>query len=270
MIQGPISPPLASIPNLALQVSYKGTSGEKAAFQLAGTRLAVLPGTGVFQTGKICLPETSKGMTQTALFGILLPFGNGSVGCGMHSKDFLFDDMQFVSDATCAATAWVPDGGFERTDPIPMWDGAFSNNGAAAGVAAATVDPVAANAHAGTRSLKLVNNVGCGFSGATFGIGVPPSVGSAGPALTFFYKAPLLTSSNVTVTAGTGASGNLPAAAGYTQVQICLDPTTAGQTIPVLINMTGNGTLGCQQVYTTESIWFDDFTVGTNAACQAD
>jgi hypothetical protein len=270
MIQGPISPPLTSIPNLAMQLSYKGTSGEKATVQIAGTRLAVLPGTGVFQTGKVCLPETSKGMTETAVIGILLPFGSGGVGCGMHTKDFLIDDMQFVSDATCAATAWIPDGGFERTDPIPMWDGAISNNGAAGGLAAAAVDAAAANAHGGTHSLKLVNNVGCGSSAATFAVGVPPSAGTSGPALTFFYKAPLLTSSNVTVTAGTGASGNLAAANAYTQVQICLDPTTAGQTIPVLINMTGNGTLGCSQVYTAESIWFDDFAVGTNAACQGD
>ena len=269
-LQGPISPPLVSLPNLALQLSYKGTTGERLTVELAGTRIASLPGTGAFQTGKICLPEMSKGMTLTALFGLVFPFSSGGVGCGAYAKEFWIDDLQFVSDATCAATAWVPDGGFERTDPALMWDGSISNNGVAAGAAAVAVDAVAANAHGGARSLKVTNNVGCGFAAATFPIAVPPSAGTSGPALTFYYKAPTLSSSNVTVTAGTGASGTLTAAAGYTQVQICLDPTTAGQIIPVVINMTGNSTLGCSQVYTTESVWFDDVAVGTNAACQGD
>jgi hypothetical protein len=271
MIQGLISPPLTSLPNLALQLNYKGTSGQKATIELAGTRIASLNGTGAYQAAKICLPEMSKGMTQTLLMGIVFPFGGNGVGCGgMIPHDFLFDDLQLVTDATCPATAWVPDGGFERTDPGAMWDGIFFNNGVAAGVESVAVDATAANAHGGTHALKLVNNVGCGYADATFPISVPPSVGTAGPALTFYYKAPTLTSSNVTVTATNGTSGALPAAAGYTLATVCLDPTNAGQIVPVVITMTGNSTLGCSQTYTAESIWFDDFSVGTSASCQGD
>jgi len=188
----------------------------------------------------------------------------------MLTRDFLFDDLQLVTDATCPAAAWVPDGGFERTDAGAMWDGIFFNNGVASGVESVGIDATAANAHAGTHSLKLVNNIGCGYADATFPISVPPSAGTSGPALTFYYKASPLASSSVTLTAGTGTSGALVAAAAYTQVTVCLDPTTAGQIIPVLIHMTGGSGLGCSQVYTTESIWFDDFAVGTNAACQGD
>ena len=269
LLQGPVSPPLASIPNLALQLSAKGTLGEKGTIQIAGTRIGALTGTGAFQTAKICLPEMTKGMTQTLAFGIMLPI-SGGVGCGMHPKDFVFDDLTLVTDATCPATAWVPDPGFERTDPGSMWDSAISNNGAAGGAAAVAIDATAANAHAGTHSLKLTNNVGCGNATATFPISIPPSAGTAGPALTFYYRAPTLTSSNVTVTASTGTSGALVAAANYTAVTVCLDPTTAGQIVPVMLNATGNSTLGCSQVYTAESVWFDDFSVGTSTSCQGD
>jgi len=269
MVQGPISPPFTSIPNLAVQVSYKGTAGERMAFEMNGLRIAVLPGNGAQQTGKVCLLESNKGMTQTALLGLLSPIAGG-VGCGPHAKDFVFDDLQFVSDPTCPATAWIPDGGFERTDPAAMWDSVISNNGVATGAAAVSVDATAANAHAGTHSLKLMNNVYCGNADALFPFAVPPSAAGAGPALTFFYKAPTLTSA-VAVSAASGTTGNLPAAAAYTQVQVCLDPTTAGQTSSVLITMTGaQGGGGCSATYPTESIWFDDFAVGTSASCPAD
>jgi hypothetical protein len=268
-LAGPISPPFTSIANLALQVSYKGTAGEKMAFEMNGVRMAVFPASGAQQVGKACLLETNKGMTQTALLGIVLPFAGG-VGCGAHSKDFVFDDLQFVSDPTCPTTAWVPDGGFERTDPSAMWDSVISNNGVATGVASVSVDATAANAHGGTHSLKLVNNVYCGNADATFPIAVPPSASGAGPVLTFFYKAPTLTSV-VTVNAGPGStSATLAASAGYAQMQICLDPTIAGQTSAVTITMTGSSAGGCSATYPAESVWFDDFAVGTSATCQAD
>ncbi len=268
-LAGPISPPFTSIANLALQVSYKGTAGEKATFEMNGVRMATFPANGTQQVGKACLLEFNKGMTQTALLGLVSPFAGG-VGCGPHTKDFVFDDLQFVSDPTCPATAWVPDGGFERTDPSAMWDSVISNNGVATGAAAVSVDATAANAHGGTHSLKLVNNVYCGNADATFPIAIPPSASGAGPVLTFFYKAPTLTSV-VTVNAGPGStSATLAAAAGYTQMQICLDPTIAGQTSAVTITMTGASGGGCSATYPTESIWFDDFAVGTSATCQAD
>jgi hypothetical protein len=268
-LAGPISPPFTSIANLALQVSYKGTAGEKATFEMNGVRMATFPGSGTQQVGKACLLETNKGMTQTALLGLVSPFAGG-VGCGAHTKDFVFDDLQFVSDPTCPTTAWVPDGGFERTDPSAMWDSVISNNNVATGAAAVSVDATAANAHGGTHSLKLVNNVYCGNADATFPIAVPPSASGAGPVLTFFYKAPTLTSV-VTVNAGPGStSATLAAAAGYTQMQICLDPTIAGQTSAVTITMTGSSAGGCSATYPTESIWFDDFAVATSPTCQAD
>jgi hypothetical protein len=268
-VAGPISPPFTSIANLALQVGYKGTAGEKMVFEMNGVRMAVFPANGTQQVGKACLLEANKGMTQTALLGIVSPFAGG-VGCGAHTKDFVFDDLQFVSDPTCPTTAWVSDGGFERTDPAAMWDSVISNNGVATGAAAVSVDATAANAHGGTHSLKLVNNVYCGNADATFPIAVPPSASGAGPVLTFFYKAPTLTSV-VTVNAGPGStSATLAAAAGYTQMQICLDPTIAGQTSAVSITMTGASGGGCSATYPTESIWFDDFALGTSPTCQAD
>jgi hypothetical protein len=34
--------------------------------------------------------------------------------------------------------------------------------------------------------------------------------------------------------------------------------------------MVGNGSIGCSVVYPAETFWFDDFSVGTSAACPTD
>lgn len=266
-----ISPPLASVPNLAVQLSYKGPVGASVTVEMGGVRVAALPGTGATVTGKFCLLEGNKGMTQDLLFGMLLPFGGGGVGCGgINTKDFVLDDLKFVTDTTCPAKAFVADGGFERTDPASAWDSLISNNGVATGVAAVGIDTTAANVHSGARALKMVNNVGCGYAQATLAATIPASAAGAGPALQFFYKAPVLTGSTFTVTAPGATTASLPAAAAYTMGQLCLDPTMAGQTVGVLLNLNGIGTAGCSATYAAETVWLDDFTVTTSASCPAD
>ena len=266
---GPISPPLSSIPNLALQVSYTGTAGEQMRVEVGGVPLAMLPASGAQQIGKVCLLESNKGMTQTAAFGWSAPPFVG-IGCGAHPVDLVFDDLRLVTDPSCPAAAWIPDGTFERTDPAIMWESAISNNGVAAGVASVGLDSTPGNVHGGANALKLVNNIACGYADVAFPIAVPPSNGAAGPALTFFYKAPVVTSSIVSVIAGSASLASLPAAASYTQSQLCLDPTTAGQTTTVLVKMDGGGSLGCSSVYPTETLWLDDVSVGTSASCPTD
>jgi hypothetical protein len=265
-----ISPPLSSIPNLALQLSYKGPVGASATVEMAGVRIAALPGTGATVTGKLCLLEGNKGMTQDLLFGMLLPFGGSGVGCGgINTRDFVIDDLKFVTDPNCPVAAYVADGGFERTDPASAWDWLISNNGVTTGAASVAIDTTPASVHGGARALKMVNNVGCGFAAATLAATVPPSAAGAGPALQFFYKAPTLTGSILNVTAG-GMTAALPAAAAYTMGQLCLDPTMAGQTLAVQLNLSGIGTLGCSATYAAEGAWFDDFSVTTSATCPAD
>ena len=237
---------------------------------MEGTRLAALPGTGAQATAKVCLLQASKGMTQHLTLAIRFPFGNGGVGCGAVAKDFVFDDVQFVNDPTCPATAYLADGGFERIDTSASFESSFSNNGVAAGAGSVTLDTTAANVHGGARALRMVNNVGCGNAAAGFAMAIPPSVAGAGPALQFYYKAPTLTNSTMTVSAGGATSGNLPAAAGYTLGTVCLDPTMAGQSVSVLLGLNGIGSVGCSVIYPTETVWLDDFTVTTSPACPAD
>ena len=103
---------------------------------------------------------------------------------------------------------------------------------------------------------------------AAFPATIPPSAGGAGPALQFFYKAPALTKSNLTVTAAGASSGNLPASAAYTRAQLCLDPSLAGEMVTVQLSIAGS-VAGVCSAQPSETAWFDDFTVTTSADCPA-
>ena len=265
-----ISPPL-SLPNLALQVRFKGTAGAAAQAWIDGATMAVLSGTGAQATANICLLESNKGMSQDLMLGLGLTWGPQALSCVAINRDFVFDDLKFVSDASCAATAYLGDGGFERTDPAAAWEASLESGGVPVEATGDTVgiDTTAANVHSGARALKMVNSDGCAVRQAAFAASVPPSASSAGPALAFFYKAPALTRSKLAVTAAGASSGDLAATADYTRAQICLDPAMAGQTITVELRLTGNGTDVCA-AQPTETAWFDDFAVTTSAACPVD
>jgi len=267
MITGPTSPPNA-LPNTAIQFSYKGTAGERLIIQQGGVPIASTLASGTQQVGKACLLESNKGMTQSTSFGIFL---NGSTGCGAYVKDFVIDDLAFVSDATCPATSLVPDPGFERVDPAGMWSPSISNNGVAAGVAFSGVSAVASEARSGSHSFKLVNNVGCGNAQVSFPITVGASGAAAGPALQFYYRAPALTSSSLTVTGNSGTALTVATVATtYAPQVLCLDPTTTGQTISVTMNLTNLSSIGCSVTYTAETVWIDDLSVTTDPSCPID
>jgi hypothetical protein len=268
-----ISPPL-SMPGLALQLRFKGTAGAAARVLVDNVTMAVLAGTGAQASATVCLLESNKGMSQDLMLGLgpdlsSLP-SSGSATCGPVTQDFVLDDLKLVSDASCPAAASLADGGFERTDPGVAWDTGLQNGGVPVEQTGDTVgvDATAANVHGGARALKMVNSDGCALRKAAFPATVPPSAGSAGPALQFFYKAPALSMSRLTVTAGGASSGNLAAAPAYTQAQVCLDPATAGQTVSVELTLAGAAPGVCA-LQPSETAWFDDFAVTTSAACPA-
>jgi hypothetical protein len=265
-----ISPPL-SLPNLALQIRFKGTAGDTAHALIDGAAMAVLSGTGAQATASICLLESNKGMSQDLTLGLGLTVLPQALSCVAVNRDFVFDDLKFVSDASCAASAYLADGGFERTDPAAAWDAALMSGGVLVETTGDTIgiDTTAANVHGGARALKMVNSDGCGVRTAAFAASVSPSASGAGPALAFFYKAPLLSKSKLVVTAAGASSGVLAAAADYTRAQICLDPTMAGQTVTVVLSLTGNAS-GLCTAQPAETAWFDDFAVTTSAACPVD
>ena len=267
-----ISPPL-SLPNLALQLRFRGTAGATARVLVDNLTTAVLTGTGAQVTGNVCLLESHKGMTQDLLLG-LGDFGfAGSLTCSTINQDFVLDDLTFVSDPSCPSTAYLADGGFERTDPGAAWDTTLLSDSVEPG-RVKTRDPIGidttpANVHSGQRALKIVNSDSCGANSATFAIAVPPPAPGAGPAVAFFYKAPAVTTSGMFVTVA-GVTITPPAAANYTRAQICLDPTMAGQTVMVEAGLGGRVTNGVCGSIPAETAWFDDFTVTTSAACPTD
>ena len=256
-----ISPPL-SVPNLALQFGFKGTAGATVSIVLDSLPLGMLSGTGAQASAHVCLLEANKGMTQPLALWLddVLSLASGTVlTCAATAHDFVVDDFKFVSDPSCATTSYVADGGFERTDAARAWDSTPQ----------AGIDMTAANVHGGQRAMKMVNTRSCGNEQVTFPVTVPPSATGAGPALQFFYKAPVLTNSTVSVTIqGFLASGQLPAATGYTRAQICLDPTWTGQSFTIAATLAGKQVGACVSI-PTETAWLDDFTATTSTDCPA-
>ena len=256
-VQGTLSVPMTEVPNLALSMSVTGTAGETLYVQLGGIEAGNVRGTGAKVTSHVCLNEAHKGMTipvklmTTYTQGLL----NGG-GCGAHTRDFVIDDLAFVTDATCAATSFVGDGGFERTDPGQVFFIAAGSNAGATGTAVIT--GTAASAHSGTHAFQ-------GTVGGSFGqayvhmpLAIPPSDANGGPAIKFWYMLPAATNSYTTT-----PSATLTASATYVQKTVCVDPILVGHVVPFVVNAQtvspGN----------TESIFVDDVTVGTDPSCLA-
>jgi hypothetical protein len=268
-LQGLISPPLAAIPNLAVQLAYHGTGAAPLQLALNGVVIGSVPAAGPgWSTARACVPEGLKGTTVQAALGIAgRAVGGGS--CAASATDFVVDDLRFVSDHTCPATAWLLDGDFERPDAAVAVQTSIDDQGRAGAQVFAGIDDTATHAFLGTHALKLSNDGALSEAVATFPVSIPPT-GSAtlatGPALTFWYKAPALASSSLNVQVGPVGSLTVTApAADYTQVRVCLDRTTGGQTGAVTITLAGAAT--ADSVYPVETVWLDDFAIGTSPAC---
>ena len=265
-----ISPPL-SMPNLALQVRFTGTAGAATTLSMDGVQMGVLRGSGTEVLGNICLPESSKGMTQDLELVLAADLGIGaSLACRPVRQDYVFDDLKFVSDPSCPSRAYLADGGFERTDPAAAWDSTYASDPLVTLTTGAIVDidTAAANVHSGNRALRMVNNNGCGVSWASTGATIPAALGGGGPVLQFFYKAPSLTNAALTVEVAGASSGHLLAASQYAPAQLCLPPAMAGQFATLKLTLAGNVSGVCAS-QPAETAWFDDFVMTTSTDCPA-
>jgi hypothetical protein len=265
-LQGLISPPLSAIPNLAIQLAFQGTGGAHLGLSLNGVMLESFPpGSSGWTTARACVPEGLKGMTVKAAVGILDP-GSYGLACSQVTGSFVFDDVQFVSDPSCPATAWLVDGDFERAGAATAVQTSTDDQGQADAQLFAGIDDAPQNAFSGTHALKLSNDRGSTSAVATFPISIPSSDPGAGLALTFWYRAPVLTSSLLKVQVASAASLRITSASdGYASVQVCLDRTTSGQTGAVTIKLAGDGT--SDLTYPTETVWLDQFTLVNTSAC---
>jgi hypothetical protein len=269
-LQELISPPLAAIPNLAVQLAYHGTGAAPLQIALNGIAIGSVPAAGAdWSTARACVPEGLKGTTVKAGIGIAAPSLLGA-SCGDAASDFVFDDVQFVSDPTCPPTAWLLDGDFERSGATTVQT-AIDDQGRAGAQVFAGIDDAPDDAFTGTHSLKLSNDSGFTSAVAAFPISIPPAGSGppgAGPALTFWYKVPTLASSSLNIQVGLAGSLHVTSPSGnYTAGRVCLDRITGGQTVAVTIKLAGNGTDGA--TYPAETVWLDGFSLGTSPACPA-
>ncbi|MGZ3438357.1 MAG: hypothetical protein ACXVDD_02530, partial [Polyangia bacterium] len=108
-------------PQVALSLLLKGTAGKAA---LVGEEANLAPwanlvGTGVFETPRVCVPEYAKGMALPLLLSTETPPGSCAT---LDMRDFVFDDLTFVTEPSCPATAFVIDPGFERYTAVAQWN----------------------------------------------------------------------------------------------------------------------------------------------------
>ncbi len=265
-LQALISPPLTSVPNLAVQLAFLGTGGARLGLSLNGVVLgSFAAGDAGWTTARSCVPEGLKGTTVKAAIGILDPASYGTV-CPQVTGAFVFDDVQFVSDPSCPTTAWLLDGDFERPGAETEVQTSVDSQGHGDAQVYAGLDDAPDHAFSGAHALKLSNGRGSTSAVATFPISIPPAAPGAGPALAFAYKAPVLSSSSLKIQVASAASVRITSpAADYAPVQICLDRTAGGQTGTVTIKLAGNGT--DDATYAPETVWLDQFAVVTSAAC---
>jgi hypothetical protein len=256
-IRGAVSIPAASVPNTALKVSYKSGSLTRTDVTVNGMVVGELGPQTNFGTGTICMPEWAKGGVQE--LGFTFPRYQQTCNTA-YQRSFTVDDLSWVSDATCAADARILDPGFERIDVARAWSLVTDSFG---GDVARTSD--AAVAKTGSGALRLDAFKACGGAWATTSITVPAPVGAAGPAVKFWYKAPVINSGTAF---STSPGTTLPATGSYTQAKVCLDPRRIGQSQLLTFSSRVLGVCTTAS-FPTQSAWFDDIEVTTDASCPA-
>ena len=214
------------------------------------------PGSATGVTTKYCMPASMRGGS----FTFASSFAVDGLCADVINAEAVYDSLKFVNDPTCGSDPAITDPGFESTGNALF--GAFSTVGAS--IARAANDP--ANAHSGSGVLQLSVNLTC--SGASFVANVvtPSSQGAAGPAVTFFYKAPTPVDYKLVATGFNFMQPALTYDNTYHQATLCLNPKLAGRNQQVSFGMSSvAGT--CNTQITAEQAFIDDLAVTTDPSC---
>jgi len=268
-IAGTMSLPTAEmVPNPALQVWSNGTSNAIASIGM-GRAQTYLPGTSHAGKTNICVPRWAQGTVQPLSFGFVET--QFTQTCTLENvRDFVFDDLTFVSDPACTANASLFDPGFEQvarapTSP-PFWSLQQYDDEPSARVEL-KVDPTFA--HAGDVAALLSISSACPGAGLMGNVTVPAPVGTAGPALKFWYKTSAITYAGLSATmSALSAVVALPAATDWTQARACLQPNLAGRPDVLTFGVAGSGG-DCTTAFTPETFAIDDVELTTDSACPA-
>jgi hypothetical protein len=264
-------PTAAMVPNAALRIWSKGTAGATAILSVGLTQttfMTELVGQDVGVTRDLCLPRWALGTVQP----ILLTFAQRSGICAPAPLDFVFDDLAFVSDPSCAANADVFDPGFELSLPgstmAPFWSPSTTQAPTpTSSVVEIKADPTFA--HSGTAAAFVAVSQTCGDAGLSGGVTVPQPKDGAGPALRFWYKTSALTSGIPTVEMmALPQPLTLAASPQWKQTTACLDPRLAGW--PDALHFDLDTSPGdCGLAFGPDTLAIDDVELTTDASCAA-
>ncbi|MBX3231036.1 MAG: hypothetical protein KIT84_36865 [Labilithrix sp.] len=237
-----LSVPGASMANPALRFTLRGTTGDRMAVEVGGTSIGAATGKNVFETLNACLPEWSRGLTLPLRFSPIR--ANGAACDAPNDAEFLIDDVEVVSDPTCADL--VDDGGFERTSSFSPWRTSFSGMG--------SFVRERSNPRSGAGYGVLQSD--CSSASLTQMVTIPdPAPGMGGPQLRYWYKA--FQSGPVKFS---GPAEMAPAST-WTLATACLDPKASDR--PYSLSFSLLGDTGC----TSASLHLDDVAIVHDRSC---
>jgi hypothetical protein len=270
-------PTRAMVPNPALRLWTKGTRNAVASVRIGPPLPAVsagasyVPGTNEATWTSVCLPRWAQGTVQPLQLGLV--DRHFTQRCeDVDTRDFLFDDLAFLSEPACA-DADLLDPGFEQVTlgraVAPAWTLQTYDDYPGSGVTLA-VD--ASAAHSGQVAAVFSASTPCPHASLANGVTIPLPEGDSGPALAFWYRAAAGTHTGLDV-----SMNALPAALvaptarpqAWTRIKACLDPRLAGR--PDLLRFSIVSQLGgtCADTFPPETFMIDDVELTTDASCPA-
>ena len=236
-------------------------AGEK----IIGSSTTTAVGTSINTT--LCIPPALEGTDALVSIG----FNPGSCAGGDPPLVADIDNIRFVDEPACGTDASIANPGFEAPGVISSFR---------TGSVAAIADP--ANAHTGNGVLRMSLNESCQTERFRTLVVVPPSAGSAGPALRFFYKQAPSVNFRLTAVAssaqeqhnvGVSYFGIGPALVydgAYHEAIVCLDPKLAGRGQVVTFRMfEPTQTAACYSTMPAEEAFVDDLSATTDPSCPA-
>jgi hypothetical protein len=235
------------------------------------TYLAVtqIPGTGASATQTICLPKWLRGTDHVLSFNMAQAAAN-PVCTNANARDFVFDDLAFVSDSRCTDTSNMYDNSFEwisqNLTTAPFWNVVqFPDTPGAT----AALKQNAATAHTGNVAAQLALTTLCASSSVWGSVTVPAGTTNAGPALHFWYRT-INTVANsipqVSMTALATSPMTLTTASGWTKFTACLQPALATRPDTLKFSISAVAGAACNAI-PAEYLWIDDVDLTPDASC---
>lgn len=253
-ISGSISIPEVAGKKVALSLSYKGSLGDSANVYLGPFSLGALKGLNAFETAKFCLPDATKGLAwplRIALPNVPAPSGfDCTTATG--TRDFIFDDLALVADATCPDAVPIADPTFdERPANTPQWVAESD------GISNAVIQ---AGGRAG-RAAVLSTAKYCHSASINSLLSMPEFDATEGYAIRFFQKGNVPAGQSLTTT-----FGDVPVSAAWEQRTQCLPHTFAGSAYNLSFSASFNVGGSCE-ANASSMIWIDDIDLVKDPTC---